>query len=285
MELISTRLSICFLITTYAFLEHAVTSDLQSYYIECMQGDSSPSCCQVPCQWEPEDTTQKTDANCKVYDDYMECFYGANKKNSTIPLIPTGKVKKGASCNIRKHGQSDYNVSCYENKKPICCDSQCKCDLNLLTCQIKEGKIECRWSVGANPVFDKCFKNTSKRLCDLGKGDKCYIYTGSSPVDGDAERQEKNTSSCNSTVGKWICTFNCQHLDSDIATISLICCFIAIAIGIGIGIGFCIGKSKYTEKKTEGNGQNKTTTKNKNKKYYRRNGSESEKNKMVKSQK
>ncbi len=36
-----------------------------------------------------------------------------------------------------EQGQSDYKVSCHEDEKPICCDTQCKCDLNLLKFQIK----------------------------------------------------------------------------------------------------------------------------------------------------
>ncbi|XP_016396798.1 uncharacterized protein LOC107730463 isoform X2 [Sinocyclocheilus rhinocerous] len=130
-------------------------------------------------------------------------------------------------------------MSCYHDGKPICCDTPCKCDLNLLsaTCTTQEKSMECSCAGGSgdNPVLNFCFKNTclhktNKTGCDFTAGDTCYISTGVTDGKGQERKSKQVNNNEGPSFGLWI----------------FISCISGIFLGILISWIYCYLTRKYS---------------------------------------
>ncbi|XP_058628237.1 uncharacterized protein LOC131538388 isoform X2 [Onychostoma macrolepis] len=129
----------------------------------------------------------------------MTCVFDSGKTRNLTTPSELRKLASAARCKI--HKTKGFHMSCYHDGKPICCDTPCECDLNLLnaTCTMQDKSMECSCAGSASaddPVLHSCFKNlhkTSSRACDIKAGDTCYISTGA--TDGkEQERKSKQVS-------------------------------------------------------------------------------------------
>ncbi|XP_051535126.1 uncharacterized protein LOC127429860 isoform X4 [Myxocyprinus asiaticus] len=138
MEFNLSRLSAYFTIVAFTLSMHAVNPDLLIYSIDCVF-NNRPYCCQARCNWEPGTNETFSYLSCRVSGKNMTCNIngGVNQLNVYTPTIRHGSIKSGAHCEIN-HAQGEYEVSCSDDKKPICCHTPCEWDPNFLnaTCQM-----------------------------------------------------------------------------------------------------------------------------------------------------
>ncbi|XP_051535123.1 uncharacterized protein LOC127429860 isoform X2 [Myxocyprinus asiaticus] len=214
MEFNLSRLSAYFTIVAFTLSMHAVNPDLLIYSIDCVF-NNRPYCCQARCNWEPGTNETFSYLSCRVSGKNMTCNIngGVNQLNVYTPTIRHGSIKSGAHCEIN-HAQGEYEVSCSDDKKPICCHTPCEWDPNFLnaTCQMTGKKdiqkMNCT-CIGDNaeqmvPCFINipCPRKPNNEVCVLETDDKCYInqvkvefgdpkQSGLSEGEGSPENTEK----------------------------------------------------------------------------------------------